>query len=367
MHLEPEVAGDDGNPADRGAEREDAELLGRQPARSGDGDDEERRLAGDVGRRPISHERSRFHGPVAQRIPCTSSTRRFSRGEMAFQRRKPRHVGRRAPRQRANVRRRSGASRFSAIVVVTPESDGFCVCDRYAPVVPCHPTAVARFLDIIAGILCPWSRRFSRARHPVWTWPARLPIAGRRPRPSLVSASVRSCSSRHSKRCSRSSVCPGQSLSTVEAALVAVLGAWTAALVAARALPAWRAPLTFPWLAVLVAMLRRRARGARVPGECAPHGRPNGAGLRSVFARGQRCVDDRTDARGAWRGGRRRRRGGDVWPCSNTQASTGCCGCCRLSAPGLRSSGPRSAPAGRSSTRRSRRCSSRSPSRSPSG
>jgi len=48
---------------------------------------------------------------------------------------------------------------------------------------------------------------------------------------------------------------PGQSLSTVEAALVAVLGAWTAALVAARAWPAWRAPLTFPWLAVLVAML----------------------------------------------------------------------------------------------------------------
>ena len=48
---------------------------------------------------------------------------------------------------------------------------------------------------------------------------------------------------------------PGQSLSTVEAALVAVLGAWAAALLAARTFPAWRAPLTLPWLAVLAAML----------------------------------------------------------------------------------------------------------------
>jgi len=48
---------------------------------------------------------------------------------------------------------------------------------------------------------------------------------------------------------------PGQSLSTVEAALVAVLGAWAASLLAARTFPAWRAPLTLPWLAVLAAML----------------------------------------------------------------------------------------------------------------
>ena len=47
---------------------------------------------------------------------------------------------------------------------------------------------------------------------------------------------------------------PGQSLSTVEAALVAALAAWAAALIAARAFPAWRAPLTLPWLAVLAAM-----------------------------------------------------------------------------------------------------------------
>jgi hypothetical protein len=48
---------------------------------------------------------------------------------------------------------------------------------------------------------------------------------------------------------------PGQSLSTVEAALVAALAAWAAAMVAARAFPAWRAPLTLPWLAVLASML----------------------------------------------------------------------------------------------------------------
>jgi hypothetical protein len=48
---------------------------------------------------------------------------------------------------------------------------------------------------------------------------------------------------------------PGQSLSTVEAALVAALAAWAAALIAARAFPTWRTPLTLPWLAVLAAML----------------------------------------------------------------------------------------------------------------
>ena len=48
---------------------------------------------------------------------------------------------------------------------------------------------------------------------------------------------------------------PGQSLSTVEAALVAVLGAWAASLLAARTFPAWRAPLTLPWLVVIASML----------------------------------------------------------------------------------------------------------------
>ena len=48
---------------------------------------------------------------------------------------------------------------------------------------------------------------------------------------------------------------PGQSLSTVETVLVAALAAWAAALIAARSVPTWRAPLTLPWLAVLGAML----------------------------------------------------------------------------------------------------------------
>ena len=47
----------------------------------------------------------------------------------------------------------------------------------------------------------------------------------------------------------------GQSLSTVEAALLAAFGAWTVALVSTRTLPAWRTALTLPWLLVLAAVL----------------------------------------------------------------------------------------------------------------
>lgn len=47
---------------------------------------------------------------------------------------------------------------------------------------------------------------------------------------------------------------PGQSLSTVEAALFGVFGAWAVALAAARVVPACRTPLTFPWVAFIVAM-----------------------------------------------------------------------------------------------------------------
>ncbi len=48
---------------------------------------------------------------------------------------------------------------------------------------------------------------------------------------------------------------PGQSLSTVEAALIAALGAWVLALLATRTFPAWRTSLTLPWLLVVGAML----------------------------------------------------------------------------------------------------------------
>ncbi len=47
---------------------------------------------------------------------------------------------------------------------------------------------------------------------------------------------------------------PGQSLSTVEAALLAAFAAWAIALASARVLPAWRTPLTLPWLAVILTM-----------------------------------------------------------------------------------------------------------------
>ena len=47
---------------------------------------------------------------------------------------------------------------------------------------------------------------------------------------------------------------PGQSLSTVEAAIVVALGGWMLATIAMRVVPIWRSPLTLPWLSVLVAM-----------------------------------------------------------------------------------------------------------------
>jgi hypothetical protein len=50
-------------------------------------------------------------------------------------------------------------------------------------------------------------------------------------------------------------VIAGQSLSTVEAALVAVFAAWTIALVSSRTFPAWRTTLTLPWLFFLAALL----------------------------------------------------------------------------------------------------------------
>jgi hypothetical protein len=48
---------------------------------------------------------------------------------------------------------------------------------------------------------------------------------------------------------------PGQSLTTVEAAMAAALGVWLIGLLGARALPVWRTPLARPWLLVLTAML----------------------------------------------------------------------------------------------------------------
>lgn len=48
---------------------------------------------------------------------------------------------------------------------------------------------------------------------------------------------------------------PGQSLTGVETALLCIFSAWLAALVWTRALPAWRTPLTLPWLVWLAVML----------------------------------------------------------------------------------------------------------------
>jgi hypothetical protein len=47
---------------------------------------------------------------------------------------------------------------------------------------------------------------------------------------------------------------PGQSLSTVETALIAALGAWGISFAASRQVPQWRTPLTLPWAALIAAM-----------------------------------------------------------------------------------------------------------------
>src|SRR5690349_2571460 len=47
---------------------------------------------------------------------------------------------------------------------------------------------------------------------------------------------------------------PRQSISSLEAAVLVAFAAWGAAIVVSRRLPEWRAPLTLPWLALLVAM-----------------------------------------------------------------------------------------------------------------
>src|ERR1700730_7809862 len=48
---------------------------------------------------------------------------------------------------------------------------------------------------------------------------------------------------------------PGQSLSTVEAALLAVFAAWMASCLWSRVAPVWRTPLTWPWGMFAAAML----------------------------------------------------------------------------------------------------------------
>jgi len=48
---------------------------------------------------------------------------------------------------------------------------------------------------------------------------------------------------------------PQQSVSNLEAALLCAFAAWSLAIVASRQLPSWRTPLTFPWLALLTALI----------------------------------------------------------------------------------------------------------------
>ena len=55
---------------------------------------------------------------------------------------------------------------------------------------------------------------------------------------------------------------PGQSISSVEGALLGVFAAWTVAIVWTRAWPEWRTPLTAPWIAFPRRRVRRGANRA---------------------------------------------------------------------------------------------------------
>ena len=182
----------------------------------------------------------------------------FSAPEMSFQHRKRRpHTSRRVDIT-SKPRRRARYGRLSSIDAVAPESERFCVSARYAAAVPCGAVGrarVARILDY-----CTVKPMSSVA----------APLAG----PSSRAGSARSTADNHAvvATVAWTGLCalvvtapfealkplitlPGQSLSSVEAVMLAVLGVWALGLVSARTLPVWRAPLTLPWLGFIFAML----------------------------------------------------------------------------------------------------------------
>jgi O-Antigen ligase len=141
---------------------------------------------------------------------------------------------------------------FRAIVGVAPESDLFWARRQYAPAMPCQLAAVARFLDTFTV------NPMSFVAAPGLTTCAGL---ARSKADSQATVATVACVS----LCALVLVAPfealrplvtvpGQTLSTVEGALVAALAAWALALLATRTVPIWRSPLTLPWLVFLGAM-----------------------------------------------------------------------------------------------------------------
>jgi hypothetical protein len=136
---------------------------------------------------------------------------------------------------------------------VAPGSDLFCARRRYAPAVPCHLAPVARFLDTVTVnpmslVAAPGlSSRAGLARSK----------ADRQANVATV-ACVSLCALvlvAPFEALRPLVTVPGQSLTSVEAALAAALGAWLLALLATRTFPAWRTSLTWPWLLVVGTML----------------------------------------------------------------------------------------------------------------
>ena len=135
---------------------------------------------------------------------------------------------------------------------MAPESDFFWARRQHAPAMPCQLAAVARFLDTLtvnpmSFVAAPGLTRAGLARSKADSQATVATVACVGLCALVLVAPFEAL---------RPLVTvPGQSLTTVEAALGAALGAWVLALLGTRTLPAWRTPLTLPWLLVVGVML----------------------------------------------------------------------------------------------------------------
>ena len=351
VHLQPEVARDDGDPSDRRAEREHAKPSDESsgaPRRSS------RRRTRPCRRRRTLPGRRRAQ-PFSSSDPFRVSKWLSSavNGDTTDGTRLG-HVF--SPGQTGATR---NFERSSDIALDPTSSAPGTVCTGRALL----PGRRGKILGHHHGsILCPLSPR--RAYPPAVAWPARKPTARRPSPPSRVSVS-RALLVAPFEALRPLVTVPGQSLTSVEAALAA-LGAWLLALLAAAHLPAWRTSLTWPWLLVVAAMFAAALAAPRHRNNAlnmvraltlafgmhllAVNGVHSAARLRTILIA--------TVAAGAVVA---------VLALLEYLGSTRPSGFSPCSGPGLRSRDPRSVRAACFSTRRSRRCSWKSPSRSPSG
>ena len=193
---------------------------------------------------------------------------------MAFQRRKRRHDGRRVLRNVPPPTAACDVKISSDRRAWRPNPTSAGACRRYAPAVPCQladpwqdswtPSPV-KPMSLVAAPL----RALSLPR-------GAGPLESRQPgdcRNRRVCQSLHARVGRAVRGAAAAGQVPGQSLTTVEAALLCALGAWDGCALATRTLPAWRPPLTLPWLLVARRDACRRACCAVSPGQRLQYGR----------------------------------------------------------------------------------------------